>query len=736
MQPQMPIELYVHPVKGDDTFPGNSLYPFKTLTQALRKATPGTLIQLSRGTYNAENGEVFPLILTAGISITGNVPGQGGGVVIEGGGRYQSPSFGTQIVTLVLLANAEIRGMTITNATEKGTGVWIETGAPTIAGCTMARCGREGMLVTGTGNPIVSNCVFQENQASGLTLVRNARGEIRNSLWRKNRFGIAMSDRAAPLIISNQLVENHSGMVLSGAATPILRGNIFAQNQEDGLAVFGSAKPDFGQQQDPAGNRFRDNHTWDLRNATTQSVISNGNQLNPTKVNGQVEFLATRSPFALTPSTNSPFTPRSVSWANPFIQPLLDRAIVPRSEKGQFEAERPITATEFQRWLRQAGFNPNANSEEMGDRSLNRLQALALLMPLLNLKAGHPSLLTAYRDRMLVPTAQTELVATAVRHRLILTTSPDKLNLFAPLTQAEAAVLLHQSLVTQEKLPAIDLSALLPGPSGLASLPPPAYSERPPVVLLDPGHGGSDRGVVTETTSSEFPMGEGSTMAMPMEDSFRMSPLPVGEFSGPNDLPPGMPVGMPVGMPSMPPMMPPEPPPPGMPPLPGEGPEIPDLEEKTIVLSIAQATAGFLQQQGIQVFLTRNDDRALTSAERLALAQQHQAEMIVSIHANASIARQSNINGIETYHNPDSIEATRLAWAIHKTLTRTPDVSDRGVHPATFYLLRKASVPAIHLEVGYITGKQDASSLANLAYHRYLGRAIANGILRYVRQNR
>ncbi len=741
MQPQMPIELYVHPVKGDDTFPGNSLYPFKTLTRALQKATPDTLIQLSRGTYNAESGEVFPLIVTAGITITGNVAGQGGGVVIDGGGLYKSPSFGPQMVTLVPLANAEIRGVTVINTAEKGTGIWIETGAPTIAGCTLTRCGREGMLVTGTGNPMVSNCVFQENQASGLTLVRHARGEIRNSLWRQNRFGIAISDRAAPLITSNQYLENRSGIVLSGAAAPVLRGNVFAQNQEDGLAVFGSAQPDLGREFDPAGNRFRENQGWDLRNATPLSLISSGNQLNPTRVSGMVEFVTARSPALLTVSPQSALLPgaQSSDRRTPLIQPLLNQGIVSRSADGQFHAEEAITGMEFQRWLQQAGFKP----DEVADRPLTRLQAIAMLVPLLNLAAGNPSVLQTYRDRVQVPSAQTSLVATAIRHRLIIAAGSDQLNLFALLTKADAAILLYQALVTQKAMPAIDLPDLIPvqaGAAGRTALPSP---ERPPIVLLDPGHGGADAGVVTKNEPLEPElMGEAGMMALPMEESFRMSPLPAGGFGSLEEMMAGMPpemVNMPPGMVNMPPgmaMMPLEPPPPGMPPLPGEGPEMPDLEEKTITLSVAQAIANFLQQQGVQVFLTRNDDRALSLDERLACIEQHQAEVMVSLHANANIARQADINGIETYHNPDSIEATRLAWAIHKTLTRTPDVIDRGVHPATFYLLRQAAIPTAHLEVGYITGKQDASSLANLAYHRYLGRAIANGILRYVRQKR
>ncbi len=161
--------------------------------------------------------------------------------------------------------------------------------------------------------------------------------------------------------------------------------------------------------------------------------------------------------------------------------------------------------------------------------------------------------------------------------------------------------------------------------------------------------------------------------------------------------------------------------------------ELPSLEEKTVNLAVAEAVANFLRQQGIQVVLTRSADQTCSLAERVALAAEQKADLFVSLHANASLTQDPSLNGVETYHDPNSIEGRRLAWAIHKALTRSSDVVDRGVHSATFLTLRQPW-PAVHLEVGYITGSQDAPSLDNMAYHRFLGRSIANGILRYVRQ--
>jgi N-acetylmuramoyl-L-alanine amidase len=372
------------------------------------------------------------------------------------------------------------------------------------------------------------------------------------------------------------------------------------------------------------------------------------------------------------------------------------------------------------------------------------LQVIKGLVQTAEVVGGRSSLLNSYSDRTQVPSTEVLTVATALQHRLVVSPEADRLSPLSPITRAEAAAMLYQTLVAKGKAVEISTPQIVnPGwTSGVGQSQQALSGGSPPVVVLDPGHGGSDPGVTTKAKSTEAEM-----MPMPPEgisplegmSGIPMSPLPAGMMApgmppmmpGPAGMPPGMLPGIPSGTSSLPPGMSE-----AMPAMTAESPAMPSLEEKAIVLSVAQAVAGFLQQQGVQVILTRSDDRDLSPDERLQTVAQNQADIFVSIHVNANTARQSDVNGIETYYDPEATEGARLAWAIHKALTRTPDVADRGVHPAYFYLLRNAPVPAVHVEVGYITGNSDASSLANLAYHRYLARAIATGILRYVSQKR
>ncbi|HEY9602359.1 MAG TPA: DUF1565 domain-containing protein, partial [Allocoleopsis sp.] len=136
--------LYVNPVTGKDTGVGNSTAPLKTLTKALAKATAGTTIQLAAGTYNTANGEIFPLVVPSGVMILGHEPSKGKGISIQGSGTYNSPTFANQNVALRMESNAQLRGVTVTNPVERGTGVWIESTSPIIANNTFISCGREG----------------------------------------------------------------------------------------------------------------------------------------------------------------------------------------------------------------------------------------------------------------------------------------------------------------------------------------------------------------------------------------------------------------------------------------------------------------------------------------------------------------------------------------------------------------------------------------------------------------
>jgi N-acetylmuramoyl-L-alanine amidase len=153
------------------------------------------------------------------------------------------------------------------------------------------------------------------------------------------------------------------------------------------------------------------------------------------------------------------------------------------------------------------------------------------------------------------------------------------------------------------------------------------------------------------------------------------------------------------------------------------------IQEKGIVLDIGRQVADLLERQGVTVILTRSDDRDLDLEPRVQMAQRANATVFVSIHANAISMSRPDVNGLETYYYQSG---DRLAQVIHNSILQGTDVRDRGVRQARFYVLRRTSMPAVLIEVGFVTGREDAAKLATPAYRSQMAAAIARGILQYI----
>ncbi|MEH2260129.1 DUF1565 domain-containing protein [Nostoc sp.] len=491
------VTLYVNPMTGNDTNTGSRLNPFKSLTRALKVTKILTIIHLESGTYNAASGEVFPLIVPGGATVVGNEANIGAGIVISGSGEYQSPSFGIQNITLLLVDNASLLGVTVTNPSAKGTGIWIESAAPTLSNNTLSNCGREGVFTTGTAKPAILNNIFVQNTASGLVIAGHSQGEVLQNVFQRNPLGIAISDFAAPTIANNKLSENRTAIALSRNAQPVLRQNLIAKNTQGGLLVNGNAVPDLGNSEDPGDNIFRDHSEFDLYNATTQKLVSVGNQLNPDLVKGLVDLLpinrvtvntspsdtSTESPPQKLPLPPSPL-PTSLElnghWAEPFIQALVSMDLTHAFADGSYQPDKPMTRAQYAALVAIA-FNPfpkiptpdftdvpkdfwaysaiqiAASGGFVGgfsdrtfrpDQTVQRLQVIVSLVNGLGLPAVDRDVLEVYNDRYTIPDYARTAVATATQQGIVVNYPDPKV--LAPLrlaTRAEVAAMIYQALV-------------------------------------------------------------------------------------------------------------------------------------------------------------------------------------------------------------------------------------------------------------------------------------------------
>lgn len=157
------------------------------------------------------------------------------------------------------------------------------------------------------------------------------------------------------------------------------------------------------------------------------------------------------------------------------------------------------------------------------------------------------------------------------------------------------------------------------------------------------------------------------------------------------------------------------------------------LQEKDVVLPISHHVRETLESNGLNVKMTRWDDRFISLAGRTEMANRLDADLFISIHANAISMSRPDVNGAETFYYSNG---RALAQAIQRSILGNINMRDRGVKKANFYVLRNSAMPAVLVEVGFVTGRLDAPRLADPNFRKRMADAIAEGILQYVQQTR
>ncbi|MBE9223040.1 N-acetylmuramoyl-L-alanine amidase, partial [Cyanobacterium stanieri LEGE 03274] len=157
------------------------------------------------------------------------------------------------------------------------------------------------------------------------------------------------------------------------------------------------------------------------------------------------------------------------------------------------------------------------------------------------------------------------------------------------------------------------------------------------------------------------------------------------------------------------------------------------LREKDVILPISLEVVRILEQQGIQARLTRNNDTFISLEGRTTMANGLNADLFVSIHANAISMSRPDVNGLETYYFQSG---RNLANVIHRNILQRLNIRDRRVRQARFYVLRNARMPSVLVETGFVTGREDAARLRDPNFQRQMAQGIAAGIVEYVRTNR
>jgi len=290
--------LYVSSSGGSDTGGnGSDRSPFKTLTYALSVAPPKTAILLAPGTYSAQSGEKFPLMLRSNVTVQGNPNTRGQNIIIKGGGDFISPTSAGQNIAILGADGAGLSGVTVTNTNYRGYALWIESSSPIVVNNTFSGSTHDGISVVGTGRPTIGGNFFSKNGANGITIFGSSRPEVRDNTFENTGFGVNVAQNASPLLIGNKITRNKDGVVVQADARPVLRNNYIERNQRDGIVAIARSLPDLGTSAEPGGNVIRNNGQYDVNNAAKGQVIpAYGNQLLSNRTTGLIDVAGTFSP--------------------------------------------------------------------------------------------------------------------------------------------------------------------------------------------------------------------------------------------------------------------------------------------------------------------------------------------------------------------------------------------------------------------------------------------------------
>lgn len=153
-------------------------------------------------------------------------------------------------------------------------------------------------------------------------------------------------------------------------------------------------------------------------------------------------------------------------------------------------------------------------------------------------------------------------------------------------------------------------------------------------------------------------------------------------------------------------------------------------QEKDITLAITTMLKEELEAAGHNITLTRSDDSYITLGVRTRTANTAKADLFISVHCNAAENRAAQ--GIETYHFPGSTEGAKLAAYTQRALIEATGRPDRGVKTADFQVLRETAMPAILVEINFISNAHEEIMLKVPEYQSMCAEAIAAGVSNYL----
>lgn len=155
--------------------------------------------------------------------------------------------------------------------------------------------------------------------------------------------------------------------------------------------------------------------------------------------------------------------------------------------------------------------------------------------------------------------------------------------------------------------------------------------------------------------------------------------------------------------------------------------------EKDITLTLVKKIGDRLSKMNLQVLYTRDADKFLSIAERTSLANKMRADYFISLHTNSATNQKAQGIEVYTYLLPDVV-SQRLADAILYELIKNTKRANRGVKKANFGVIRETNMPAVLLEICFISNLEEEELLKKALFQGEVANSIVLGILNFINQ--
>ncbi len=146
---------------------------------------------------------------------------------------------------------------------------------------------------------------------------------------------------------------------------------------------------------------------------------------------------------------------------------------------------------------------------------------------------------------------------------------------------------------------------------------------------------------------------------------------------------------------------------------------------------IARRLKILLQNQGIEVLITAEDDKDLSLNDRCVKANRSDADIFVSLHANAFGTDWNKVNGWETYIYKNGGVSEQIGKEIQKVSIPMLGLANRGVKPSDFFVVKYTDMPAVLIEHGFYTNLEEVEKLKLDEFRQKCAEADAQGIINF-----